>query len=67
MKTESGKSSALKDNNKSFDMDRETVRDILERINGLSYDGQREIIAYLKRRWSEVGGQKSLNQKTADR
>lgn len=53
MKRVTGKSSDRDGNNKSPEMDLETVKDILERINGLSYDGQREIIAYLKRRFSE--------------
>ena len=49
MKTDTmNESAAEKKDSKSFHMDSKTVKDIMERINGLSYDGQREIIAYLK-------------------
>ncbi len=34
--------------NKSFDIDLETVANMMDRIEGLSYEGQRQIIAYLK-------------------
>jgi cytochrome c1 len=36
------------ENKKSFDIDIDTVADMMERIEGLSYEGQRQIIAYLK-------------------
>lgn len=55
MKTNSVNVSAVEDKSKSIDMDAKTVRDIMERINGLSYDGQREIIAYLKTQVARKG------------
>ena len=36
------------DNNKDFDLELESVDDIIERIEGFSYEGRRHIIAYLK-------------------
>ena len=62
MKMATDKSSGRDDNNKSPEMDLETVKDIMERINGLSYDGQREIIAYLKTRFERAG--KGKDQKS---
>ncbi|NLD38298.1 MAG: hypothetical protein GX654_15655 [Desulfatiglans sp.] len=35
--------------NKTFEIDPDTLIDIMERINGLSFEGQCEIVAYLKR------------------
>lgn len=43
------------DINKSFDMDPETVFDIIVRINGLSFEGQRQIYAYLKTQIEKYG------------
>ena len=48
MKTDTRVDSDKEDINKSFGMDLETVYDIIERINGLSFEGQRQIYAYLK-------------------
>ena len=48
MKTDTRADFDKGDINKSFDMDPETVFDIIERINGLSFEGQRQIYAYLK-------------------
>ena len=40
--------SSVEDNNKTYDLELESVNDIIERIEGLSYEGRRHIIAYLK-------------------
>ena len=37
-----------KKSNKSFEIDIDTISDMMDRIEGLSYEGQRQIIAYLK-------------------
>ncbi|MFC1838749.1 hypothetical protein ACFL1N_04150 [Thermodesulfobacteriota bacterium] len=55
MKKDAVNDSAVEDKDGSFDIDSETVKDIMERINGLSYDGQREIIAYLKTQIAKKG------------
>ena len=48
MKTDMVTDSAVKDRKKTFDLDPETIIDIMERINSLSFEGQCQIIAYLK-------------------
>ena len=48
MKKEIGTDSTVADNNKTCDIETDSINDIIERIEGLSYEGQRQIIAYLK-------------------
>lgn len=48
MKTDPDKTSSEGDRKKSYEIDMEAIADIMERINGLSFEGQRQIIAYLK-------------------
>lgn len=37
------------DLNKAFDMGLETAIDLIDKIRGLSYEGQSQIVAYLKK------------------
>jgi hypothetical protein len=37
-----------RENKKTFEIDSDTLIDIMERINGLSFEGQCQIVAYLK-------------------
>lgn len=48
MKTDSRADSTDRGMNKSYEIDSETFIDIMERINGLSFEGQCQIVAYLK-------------------
>lgn len=48
MKTDIGSDSAESGINKTYEIDSETLVDIMERINGLSFEGQCQIVAYLK-------------------
>ena len=48
MKKEAGTGSDMQDSNNAYDMELESINDIIERIEGLSYEGRRHIIAYLK-------------------
>ena len=40
--------SVAEENKRDIDMELESVSDIIERIESLSYEGRRHIIAYLK-------------------
>jgi hypothetical protein len=48
MKTDIRSDSADRHMNKAYEIDSETLVDIMERINGLSFEGQCQIVAYLK-------------------
>ena len=48
MKKDIGVDSIADENKKEIDMELESVNDIIERIESLSYEGRRHIIAYLK-------------------
>lgn len=48
MKNDIETNSSEEDNSKDFDLELESIDDIIERIEGLSYEGRRHIIAYLK-------------------
>jgi hypothetical protein len=50
MKTDIRADSADRDMKKTYEIDSETFIDIMERINGLSFEGQCQIVAYLKTR-----------------
>ena len=50
MKKYIGFDSTCSDNDRTVDLELESIDDIIERIEGLSYEGQRHIIAYLKTR-----------------
>jgi|GEM_PF-3454846 hypothetical protein len=50
MKTYLIKDSFDRGMNKTYEIDPDTLVDIMERINGLSFEGQCEIVAYLKSR-----------------
>lgn len=63
MKKDIENGSSEGDNNKDFDLELESVDDIIERIEGLSYEGRRHIIAYLK---AKVAKSKKEGGKAAD-
>ena len=48
MKNDTGTDSTVEDINKICDLELESIDDIVERIESLSYEGRRHIIAYLK-------------------
>ena len=48
MKKEIRSDHPMEDICKSCNMEIESINDIIERIEGLSYEGQRQILAYLK-------------------
>jgi hypothetical protein len=48
MKTDLRVDSEDREMKKTYEIDSETFIDIMERINGLSFEGQCQIIAYLK-------------------
>ena len=48
MEKEIGADSAIENINRGYDIELESINDIIERIEGLSYEGRRHIIAYLK-------------------
>jgi hypothetical protein len=55
MKTDIRTESVVEGINKASDMELENIIDILERINGLSFEGQRQIYAYLKTQIDKSG------------
>ena len=48
MKKDIEADSVAEENKKDIDIEIESVNDIIERIESLSYEGRRHIIAYLK-------------------
>ncbi len=48
MKSDLRADSCDRDMNKVYEIDPDTLIDIMERINGLSFEGQCQIVAYLK-------------------
>ena len=48
MKKDVGPDSFVRDKNKDIDLELESIDDIIERLESLSYEGRRHIIAYLK-------------------
>lgn len=48
MEKEIGFDSSIDYSNRDYDIELESINDIIERIEGLSYEGRRHIIAYLK-------------------
>lgn len=48
MKSNLRADSVDRENKKTFEIDSDTLVDIMERINGLSFEGQCQIVAYLK-------------------
>jgi hypothetical protein len=48
MKTELSDDSTDRGMNKTYEIDSDAFIDIMERINGLSFEGQCQIVAYLK-------------------
>ena len=53
MKKDNGIDSSGKDNKKAYDLELESINDIIERIESLSYEGRRHIIAFLKTKMSK--------------
>lgn len=48
MKKDNRTDSSVEKNDRTYDLELESVNDIIERIESLSYEGRRHIIAYLK-------------------
>ncbi len=48
MKEDIGPDSSVEEDSKDVDLELESIDDIIERIESLSYEGRRHIIAYLK-------------------
>ncbi|MGD9157706.1 MAG: hypothetical protein PVG39_04825 [Desulfobacteraceae bacterium] len=48
MKKDNKTDSSVEKDDKTCDLELESVNDIIERIESLSYEGRRHIIAYLK-------------------
>ena len=48
MKKDIESDSGTENNKKKYDFELESINDIIERIESLSYEGRRHIIAYLK-------------------
>lgn len=48
-------------NKEEYDLELESVNDIIERIEGLSYEGRRHVITYLKAKIAKSKKQRDQN------
>ena len=63
MKKDIRADSAADGKNKEFDLELDSANDIIKRIEGLSYEGRRHIIAYLK---AKVAKSKKEREQNSD-
>jgi uncharacterized small protein (DUF1192 family) len=62
MKKDDKTDSTAEEESRENDLELESVNDIIERIEGLSYEGRRHIIAYLKAKMDRSKKQRTQNQ-----